>query len=157
MSPRVPESSNHNPVLGLPKTDFYIYYIKKQFYGEMAVNVNVAKGLGEPSPVRKNHKRRRDSLDKVNDNFTGELQRAMRGLAANMGVAECTIRRYVKLHIHYKLYKMRRGQFMTERTMATRYEKSKKMLKVIVTVFSSGCLQIGFGVLIIDDICNFLI
>ena len=29
--------------------------------------------------------------------------------------------------------------------------------KVIVTVFSSGCLQIGFGVLIIDYICNFLI
>ena len=101
----------------------------------MAVNGNVAKGLGEPSPVRKNHKRRRDSLDKVNDNFTGELQRlinrdpgrAMRGLATDMGVAECTIRRYVKLHIRYKSYKMR-GQLMTERTMATRYEKSKKML-----------------------------
>ena len=32
--------------------------------------------------------------------------RAMRGLAADMGVAECTIRRYVKLHIRYKSYKM---------------------------------------------------
>ena len=30
-------------------------------------------------------------------------------------------------------------------------------LKVIVAVFSSGCLQIGFGVLIIDYIYNFLI
>ena len=32
-----------------------------------------------------------------------------------------------------------------------------EVFKVIVTVFSSGCLQIGFGVLIIDCICNFLI
>jgi hypothetical protein len=31
------------------------------------------------------------------------------------------------------------------------------LVKVTVTVFSSGCLQIGFGVLIIDYICNFLI
>ena len=30
-------------------------------------------------------------------------------------------------------------------------------LKVTVTVFSSGCLQIGSGVPIIDYICNFLI
>ena len=29
--------------------------------------------------------------------------------------------------------------------------------KMTVTVFSSGCLQIGFGVPIIDYICNFLI
>ena len=31
------------------------------------------------------------------------------------------------------------------------------ILKVIVTLISSECLQIGFGVLIIDYICNFLI
>jgi len=31
------------------------------------------------------------------------------------------------------------------------------IIKVTVTVFSSGCLQMGFGVLIIDYICNFLI
>ena len=30
-------------------------------------------------------------------------------------------------------------------------------LKVIVTVKSSGCLQIGFGPLIIDYTCNFFI
>ena len=30
-------------------------------------------------------------------------------------------------------------------------------LKVIVTVKSSGYLQIGFGVLIIDNVCNFFI
>ena len=35
--------------------------------------------------------------------------------------------------------------------------KCKKQYKVIVTVFSSGCLLIGFGVPIIDYICNFLI
>ena len=39
--------------LGYPKQT--VYDIKKQFYAEMAVNGNVAKGLGEPSPVRKNH------------------------------------------------------------------------------------------------------
>ena len=33
----------------------------------------------------------------------------------------------------------------------------KISLKVIVTIFSSGCVQIGFGVLIIDNICNFLV
>ena len=33
----------------------------------------------------------------------------------------------------------------------------KIRLKVIVTVISSGCLQIGFGPLIMDYICNFLI
>ena len=40
---------------------------------------------------------------------------------------------------------------------ATHFSWIKYSLKVIVTVFSSGCLQIGFGVLIIDYICNFLI
>ena len=45
----------------------------------MAVNGNVAKGLGEPSSVRKNHKRCRDSLDKVNDHFIGELQKLRTG------------------------------------------------------------------------------
>ena len=102
--------------LGYPKQT--VYDIKKQFYVEMAVNGNVAKGLAEPSPVRKNH---RDSLNKVNDNFTGELQRminrdpgrAMRGLAADMGVAECTIRRYVKLHIRYKSYKWPGGALIS--------------------------------------------
>ena len=32
-----------------------------------------------------------------------------------------------------------------------------KKPKVTVTAFSSGCLQIGFGVPIINYICNFLI
>ena len=35
-------------------------------------------------------------------------------------------------------------------------EKTSYSLKQIVTVQSSGCLQIGFGPLIIDYICNFL-
>ena len=38
-----------------------------------------------------------------------------------------------------------------------KFADNSSTLKVTVTVFSSGCLQIGFGVLIIDYICNFLI
>ena len=33
----------------------------------------------------------------------------------------------------------------------------QKIIKAIVTVFSSVCLLIGFGVPIIDYICNYLI
>jgi len=39
----------------------------------------------------------------------------------------------------------------------TKKDPDPCFLKVTVTVFSSGCLQIRFGVLIIDYICNFLI
>ena len=39
----------------------------------------------------------------------------------------------------------------------TKQNNVKAAFKVIVTVKSSGCLQIGFGPLIIDYICNVLI
>ena len=73
---------------------------KKRFDVEMAVNGNVTKGLGEPSPVSKQHKRRRASLDMVNEDFTVKVQRrvnsdpgrSMVGLARDMGVNERTIR-----------------------------------------------------------------
>ena len=37
---------------------------------EIAFNGNVAKGLGEPYPASKQHKRRRASLDMMNEDFT---------------------------------------------------------------------------------------
>jgi len=78
-----------------------VYNIKKRFVMGMAVNGNLAKGLGEPSLVRKKNKRRRDSLNKMNEDFRKELQmliyrdpgRAMRGLSVDEGVSKCTIRR----------------------------------------------------------------
>ena len=74
---------------------------KKSFDVEMAVNGNVAKGLGEPSPASKQHKRRRVSLDMVNEDFTVKVQRransdpgrSMVGLARIMGVNKRKIRR----------------------------------------------------------------
>ena len=119
--------------LGYPKAT--VYSIKKRFDAEMAVNGNVAKGDGEPTSARKTHKHRRDSLDEQNGNFVKELQRRInkdpgrpiRRLAEDMGVHEKTIRRYLK-DIRYKSYKMRRGQFMSAKTKATRFEKAKKML-----------------------------
>ena len=66
---------------------------KKRFNVEMAVNGNVAKGLGELSPASKLHKRRRASLDMVNKDFTVKVQRrvnsdpgkSMVGLTRAMG------------------------------------------------------------------------
>ena len=94
-----------------------VYDLKKRFDAEMAVNGNVTKGLGEPSAKRKKHNRRSDSMDMVDEDFIIELQRkidsdpgrSMAGLATDMGVHEKTIRRYVRVHIRYKSYKMRRG------------------------------------------------
>ena len=42
-----------------------------------------------------------------------------------MGVSSAVIRKYVKNNLRYK---MRRGQFMTKKTMDTRLEKAKKMM-----------------------------
>ena len=78
-----------------------VVFRKKSFDVEMAVNGNAAKGLGEPSPVSKQHKRRRVSLDMVNEDFTVKVQRransdpgrSMVGLARDMGVNKRTIRR----------------------------------------------------------------
>ena len=74
---------------------------KKSFDVEMVVNGNVTKGLGEPSPASKQHKRRRASLDMVNEDFTVKVQRrvnsdpgrSMVGLVRDMGVNKRTIRR----------------------------------------------------------------
>jgi len=74
----------------------------------MAVNGNLAKGLGEPSLVRKKNKRRRDSLNKMNEDFRKELQmliyrdpgRAMRGLSRGRGGVQVYYQE-VKLYICY--------------------------------------------------------
>ena len=71
---------------------------KKSFDVEMAVNGNAAKGLGEPFPASKQHKRRRVSLDMVNEDFTVKVQRrvnsdpgrSMVGLARDMRVNKRT-------------------------------------------------------------------
>ena len=120
--------------LGYPKQT--VYDLKKRFDEEMSANGNVAEGSGEPSPARKQHKRRKDALDEKNKDFVKELQkmvdrdpgRPMTRLATDMGVDEKTIRNYLKQHIRYKSYKMRRGQFMSGKTMVTRFEKAKKLL-----------------------------
>ena len=74
---------------------------KKRLDVEMAINGNVAMGLGEPSPASKQHKCRRASLDMVNEDFTVKVLRrvnsnpgrSMVGLARDMGVNKRTIRR----------------------------------------------------------------
>ena len=54
--------------------------------------------------------------------------RPIRRLAADLKVDESTIRRYLKEHIRYRSYKMRKGQFITEEPKARRFEKAKKLL-----------------------------
>ena len=123
--------------LGYPRRT--VYAIKKRFDAEMAANGGVASGIGEPSPARKVHNRRKDAKDKQDRNFVRKLQRKInkdpgrpiRRLAADLGVDEKTIRNYLKLHIRYKSYKMRKGQFMSDSTKATRFEKAKKLLNKI--------------------------
>ena len=61
------------------------------------------------------------------------------------------IRRLVRLKVHVIYQKSQGKPYINKTNWVTGH------FKVIVTVFSSGCLQIGFGVLIIDHICNFLI
>ena len=61
---------------GIPaNTTTMAVFRKKRFNMEMAVNGNVAEGLGEPFPASKQHKRRRASLDMVNEDFTVKVQR----------------------------------------------------------------------------------
>jgi len=89
-------------VHGIPaNTATMAVFRKKHFDVEMVDIGNVAKGLGEPSPTSKQHKRRRASLDMVNEDFTVKVQRrvnsdpgrSMVGLARDMGVNKRSIRR----------------------------------------------------------------
>ena len=123
--------------LGYPRQT--VYNIKKRFDAEMAENEagdNEESCNEEPSPARKAHNRRNDALDKKDEQFVNKLQKKvnknpglpMRRLAEEMGVDERTVRRYTNIHIRYKSYKMRRGQFMSAKIKATRFEKAKKMV-----------------------------
>ena len=94
-----------------------VYDIKKRYDAEVAANGSIAEGAGEPSAARMSHSRRRDSLDNLNPEFVRDLQRRMDedpgrsivALAGDMGVDRMTISKYLKTHIRYKSYKMRRG------------------------------------------------
>ena len=95
-----------------------VYDIKKRYDAELAANGNIAEGAGEPSAARKSHSRRRDSLDNLNPEFVRDLQRridedpgrSIVALGGNTGVDRMTIiSKYLKTHIRYKSYKMRRG------------------------------------------------
>ena len=123
--------------LGYPRQT--VYDIKKRFDAEMAENEagdNEESCHEEPSPARKAHNRRNDALDKKDEQFVNKLQKKinknpglpMRRLAEEIGVDERTVRRYTNIHIRYKSYKMRRGQFMSAKIKATRFEKAKKMV-----------------------------
>ena len=113
-----------------------IYAIKKRFDAEVVENGGVVSGVGEPSPARKVHKRRNDAADVSDPDFVKKLQRRInknpgrpiRRLAADLKVDESTIRRYLKEHIRYRRYKMRKGQFITEEPKARRFEKAKNLL-----------------------------
>ena len=64
-------------------------------------------------------------------------------------------RKQYSVNICYNRVNRVKDNFRVTMTHQTGWKEA--ILKVIVTLFSSGCLQIGFGVLIIDYICNFLI
>ena len=110
--------------LGYPKPT--VYRIKKQFDAEAAANAGVVKGDGKPLPHRKAHNRRKDAQNKKDPEFVKKLQnkinkhpgKPIRALAADMGVYQSCIRKYLKSYIRYKSYKMRRGQFMSAKTKA---------------------------------------
>ena len=82
---------------------------------------------------RKQHRRRSDAhsqemVDRVQELINEDPGRSMRKIAEDLEVSEFLIRHIVKEDIRYKSYSLRRGQFMTEATKKTRYEKAAALL-----------------------------
>jgi hypothetical protein len=82
---------------------------------------------------RKKHSRRSDAhsmdlVERVQELINEDPGRSMRKLAEDLEVSEYLIRKIVKEDIRYKSYSLRRGQFMTEATKKTRYEKATALV-----------------------------
>lgn len=82
---------------------------------------------------RKQHRRRSDAhtveiVERVQEMINNDPGQSMRKMAADLGVSEWLIRKIVKQDIRYRSYSLRRGQFLTEKTKKTRFEKAAALL-----------------------------
>jgi hypothetical protein len=67
-------------------------------------------------------------VEKVQEAINDDPGQSMRKLAEEVEVSEWLIRKIIKEDICYRLYSLRRGQFMTAATKKTLYEKASALL-----------------------------
>jgi hypothetical protein len=83
--------------------------------------------------ARKIHKRCSDYkgtalVEDLQELVSRDPGRLIRSMGQEMNVSRTTVRKMVSVDLHYKLYTMRRGQFMSEATKTRCLEKAKKLL-----------------------------